>query len=219
MSVVTKTGTLSAALDTVALIPRGEGMALVSISGTHTGVSLIIQGLINGTWINISALSLKTSIYEFGTLVIPSSASRSWIVPTALYDQVRVYCSAISTGSVSVSMYSGPGSFPIDSTGNVYAGDNVGNLVAFLPAGSGAANEVLVSTGPGILYKLVVTTAGATAGLIIYDNATTNSGTIVYSSPATHALGVYDINMPFSNGLTARKASTTCAAAVVYKLI
>jgi hypothetical protein len=100
-----------------------------------------------------------------------------------------------------------------------FVGEDIGKKTVAVTAGASAGNSVAVATGPGFLHKIVVTTAGATAGVIIYDNATTNSGTKVYSSAATHALGVYDIKMPFVNGLTVRKDSTTAAFTIVYSLI
>lgn len=217
MTIKTKSGTLTTT-GNVALGLTGDSIVFVSVSGTYSGVTCVLEGTHDGIyWFPVSALHCKTSLPEVGTLTLIANASRAWFVLGSLFNQVRLRVTAISSGTLNVSLSQIPGLSPnLDGLTQRFFGPNVGKTTAQLPAGSGAANVVVVAS-PCILHTILVTTAGSTAGLILYDNATTNSGNILYTSPATYALGTQtQLNMVCANGITARQAATTAACSINY---
>jgi hypothetical protein len=220
MPIITKSDTISTSTGTVAMGTQGESVLVLTVNGTHAGFTIIVEGSLDGTlWFPANAINAKNNTPVYGSHALATNATRTYYVVTGLYNQIRVRASARSSGSLAVQMVQGAGVLLSDIMGLKYLNRNVGKQTAFVAAGTTGANSVLVSTGPGILHKFSVTTAGATAGIIVYDNATTNSGTILYASAATHALGTYDINMRFENGVTVRKASTTAAGCFTYTLL
>lgn len=215
------TSTITTSTGTVELGTRGHpnNGVILSVSGTHSGFSIILEGTINGsTWFPLPTVRLQSGVLHVGAIALADNLGAAFYASTGVFGKVRVRASARTSGTLAVTLAASPNKFDAVANMHHYKAENIGKKTVTAAAGTTAANAVLVSSGPGILHKIVVTTAGATAGMIIYDNATTNSGTKVYSSAATHALGVYDINMPFVNGLTLRKDSTTAAFTAIYTL-
>ena len=221
MAITSYSSTIATSTGTVELGTRGaaNNSIIASLSGTHSGFTVFFEGTIDGTiWFKLPAVRLASGVLEAGSVALADNLASAFQLSTGVFDKVRVRASARTSGTLAVQLTAAPSS--IDPVANMhsYKVENVGKKTVTAAAGTTAANSVLVASGPGILHKIVVTTAGASAGMIIYDNATTNSGTKVYSSAATHAVGVYDINMPFVNGLTLRKDSTTAAFTAIYSL-
>lgn len=221
MALATQSSTISTATGTAVLPLTGENATVALIYGTYTGFTCVFEASQDGTlYFPVFAIRSDSQTIEDGTLSPPNSSTRSWILPNGIWSKLRLRATALSTGTVNVVFTSGPGTFPLALPNTPrYFASNVGNATIGLAAGSGAANVVLVASGPGILHSVQVTTAGATAGLILYDNATTNSGVQLYQSAATYALGTQTLlNVVFQNGITARQASTTAACTLSYRL-
>lgn len=215
-------GTIATSTGTVVLGIRDSKNSgvVVSLSGTHSGFTVVFEGSIDGTtWYKVPACKLASGNLEVGSTALADNATIGFYLASGVFGKVRVRATARTSGTLAVSMLAAPSSVNPVNNMQYYVAEDIGKKSVAIAAGTTGANTVAVSSGPGILHKIVVTTAGATAGVIIYDNATTNSGTKVYSSAATHALGVYDIKMPFVNGLTVRKDSTTAAFTIIYSLI
>ena len=76
---------------------------------------------------------------------------------------------------------------------------NGGSLTANVTAQT--AGAAAIKTGAGRLCR-IITTSAATAGMLFYDNATSASGTVIGAIPASAAIGsMYDVQMPFTNGI------------------
>lgn len=77
----------------------------------------------------------------------------------------------------------------------------------------GVTGTVLIKAGMGRVVKVSITTSGV--ALALHDAATTGAvvaGNQIVNLPTTAVAGVYDINLPFINGLVA------VAAAGVYAI-
>ncbi len=194
----------------------GEAVALIAVTGTYTGVSTIIEGSVDGTnYFTVQAYAVSNGAQTTGTTVL-SAANKAWYVYCTGLTHLRLRVTAISTGTVAVVISEVGSVMPVKPATTLQYATSSGKSTGTVAAGTTGANEVAYANGPGVLHRAIVTTAG-TASLILYDNATTNSGTILYSSAATYALGtVTEINAPFANGVTARKASGTAAVTLVY---
>jgi hypothetical protein len=217
-----KSSTITTSTGTVVLGVRDSKNSgvVASLSGTHSGFTVVFEGSNDGTtWYKVPACKLASGNLEIGSTALADNATVAFYLASGVFGKVRVRATARSSGTLAVSMLAAPSLVSPVNNMQYFVGEDIGKKTVAVTAGASAGNSVAVATGPGFLHKIVVTTAGATAGVIIYDNATTNSGTKVYSSAATHALGVYDIKMPFVNGLTVRKDSTTAAFTIVYSLI
>ena len=213
-TITSSTGTVE-----LGVLSSKNNSTVVVFSGTHSGFTVNFEGTNDGsTWFKLPTCRAATGVLEVGAVTLVDDSTVGFIVSNGVFGKVRVRASARTSGPLAVAMSASENEIDAVVGTHKFTAENIGKLSVTAAAGTTGANSVLVATGPGILHKIVVTTAGATAGMIIYDNATTNSGTIVYSSAATHALGVYDINMPFTNGLTLRKASTTAAFTAFYSL-
>lgn len=192
---------------------------IVAVSGTHSGFTVVFEGTRDGSvWFKLPTVRLASGFLEVRSAALPDNYTGAWYVANGLFTKVRVRATARTSGTLAVTLTNGDMK-TLATAGHRALLENTGKKTVYFAAGSGAANSVLVSSGPGILHGIIVNTAGATAGMIIYDNATTNSGTIVYKSADTHAIGAYAIGMPFVNGLTLRKASTTAEGIAIYSLV
>jgi hypothetical protein len=221
----TKTGTLSAALDTVVLSNSGDSLATILLSGTHTGVTVQIEGSPDGSnWDFVGVYKPDSLKAEYGAITIATNGTKAWHVILGGLAQIRVKCTAISTGSVSVYMITGPSkSIPtlgsVEGTYNLI-NKNVARKVGTVAAGSGAADVVVSATGPGILHRVIVTTAGS-AAISLYDHGSATAGlSPLFTSAATYTLGtVTELNIPFTNGLVALQASGSAAVTIGYSLL
>ncbi|MDE2097155.1 MAG: hypothetical protein KGL39_07905 [Patescibacteria group bacterium] len=102
-------------------------------------------------------------------------------------------------------------------TENVAAGTGAANVVVYAPAAlpSGAQGS---NPSGGRLCRITVLTA-ATAILVLYDNASTDSGNILFVVPSNAPVGaIYDVQMPFDNGIVALQASGSPQVAISYNV-
>jgi hypothetical protein len=206
--------------DTAVSNLTGGAACLINITGTYTGLTVVFEASIDGVnWFGVVAYRSDTNAAYTGSVVL-GAVNRAFMIACGIFADIRVRCTAIGSGSVTVTEQNGSvTSLPIVPENLVqYKATNVGKLTTAVVAGSGNANVVAIGSGPGILHSIVVTTAGS-ATVILYDNATTNSGTIMYKSPATYPLGVTNINATFQNGITVRQASGSAAITLTYTLL
>lgn len=204
-----------------ALALKGGSLCLVAVYGTYTGVSLTIEGTVDGSnWFPVNALKRDSGLIQNGVTVLASNASVSYTVGAGALAQVRARVTAISTGTVNLILVNDDGLAPNkEETNYCPLSMNVARSTAGVAAGSGAA-DVAVCTGTGILHRLCVTTAG-TAAISLYDHPSVSSGApLLFTSAATYALGTLtELNIPFTNGLVAVQANGSAAVTVFYSLL
>lgn len=91
---------------------------------------------------------------------------------------------------------------------------NGGSLTATVTAQT--AGAAAIKTSAGRLCRIIVTST-ATAALLFYDNATSASGTVIGAIPASAAIGtMYDVQMPFTNGIWPAGAVNTPSCTLGY---
>lgn len=212
-TITSSTGTVE-----LGVLSSKNNSTVVVFSGTHSGFTVNFEGTNDGsTWFRLPVCRAATGVLEVGSVALTDDSTVGFIVSNGVFGKVRVRASARTSGDLAVAMSASESEIDAVVGNHKFTAENIGKKSVTAAAGTTGANSVLVATGPGILHKLVVTTLSS-ASMILYDNATTNSGTIIYSSAAVQAIGVYDINMPFTNGLTLRKANGTAAFTAFYSL-
>lgn len=216
-----KTDTLSAT-GSVVLGLGGSGLAFVGISGTYTTVSGIVEGTADGTnWFAVPTLKVDSLQNVNGSFSPVNSSTNGWWVLTSRLSQIRYRLTAIASGSVAVQLCEGEAKLPLEEATR-YMQDivNTAKVATAVAAGAGAADVVVVASGPGVLNKVVCSTTGS-AALKIYDHASASSGAkLLWTSSTTLAQGtVTELNIPFYNGLVALQASGSAAVTVGYSLL
>lgn len=86
---------------------------------------------------------------------------------------------------------------------------------------AGTTGNTVVKTGSGALAKILVTSTNGAAAINIYDaNGPASgavTGVIIGVVPASAAVGsIYNLGMPFENGLTVAGAATNAALTISY---
>lgn len=213
-----KTGTLSAA-GNVALGLSGAPIVFVGVSGTYGSVTGIIEGSIDGSvWFTVPAIKGDSGFPREGSLALVDNSTNGFYVAASNLTHVRYKVTAISSGTVSVEIVNDVGEVPLDSF-NSYQLCSINTALksVAVAAGSGTADVVAVSTGPGLLNRVIVTTAG-TGVLSLYDHASASSGAkLLWSSAATYALGtVTELNIPYELGLVAVQSNGSAAVTIGY---
>jgi len=214
----TKTGTLSAT-GNVALGLSGAPLVFVGVSGTYGSVTGIVEGSVDGSvWFTVPAIKGDSGLAREGSLALVDNSTNGFYVAASNLTHIRYKVTAISSGSVSVEIINDVGQIPLDAFNSYQmCCTNTALKTVAVAAGSGTADVVAVSTGPGVLNRVVVTTAG-TAVLSLYDHASASSGAkLLWSSAATYALGtVTELNIPYELGLVAVQANGSAAVTIGY---
>jgi hypothetical protein len=143
---VSATGSLAAAAQSVSLSNlNGASTVAVYASGTPTGGTFVFEGTVDGTnW-----TSLYASTVPGGALVSSVSAAGAWQVDVSGFVGFRMRCSALTSGSLTVTMRGS------SATGAVA-------LDAPLPAGTNLIGGVNVSQYAGQTPDMNTGAAGAT---------------------------------------------------------
>lgn len=212
-------GTITAVNGTVVMGLNGSPLLLVQLTGTYSGVSVVIEGSNNG--VNYFPLDVAKSGYlstVYGTIVLATNQSVAYVASVAEFLWIHVRATAYGSGTVKVLMVNTGGQSPIaESAGYNLTNSNVAKNTFTLVAGTGSV-DVPVVNGSGILHRVTCNTT-PTAALSLCDSATTSSATpVLYTTGTTvPAQGtVVELNVPFANGLTASQASGSAGLTIAY---
>jgi len=216
-----KTGTLSAA-GSVVLALSGNPVVFVGVSGTYGTAVCTIEGSVDGTnYFSVPVAKADSGFAREGSQSLVDNSTNGFYVSAAAYSHVRFRLTAIASGTVAVQLINDGVQLPLKAF-NTYQelALNVAKNKTAVAAGSGAADVVVVASGPGVLNRVIVTTAG-TAVLALYDHPSATSGAkLLWASAATYALGtVTELNIPFELGLVALQANGSAAVTVGYTLL
>ncbi len=213
-TITSSTGTVE-----LGILSSKNNSTVVVFSGTYSGFTVNFEGTNDGsTWFKLPTVRASSGVLEVGAVTLVDNSTVGFILANGVFGKVRVRASARTSGTLAVAMSASESDIDAVVGNHKFTAENIGKKTVSAAAGSGTASQVLVATGPGILHKLSVTTAGGTASLVLYDNASAASGTKLYTSPVTHAIGLYDINLAFANGITAYTPATTAVFTAVYSL-
>lgn len=222
---VTASGTLTAAWNGTGSPPAGSqvaiatnGLAAVGVGITGTWVATLqFEGSVDATnWFSVVAVP-----YGGGQGATSVTANGNWRIHSAGLQQVRVRCSAFTSGTATVALEAANGSAwtGTDASGNLNAGlatliageDLTNNLLRVEERYSYAAISTAVTTvvksGAGFVHAINV--LGGTLGAItVYDN-TSASGTTIWPTFTPLAAQPWIIDASFGTGLTVVTAAAT----------
>ena len=97
---VVATGNLTAAAQSIAGNVSEYGTALLSVSGAYTTAVLVFEGFDGANWVAIQAVRTDSTVVETGATL--TSTTRAWETSCHSFEQVRVRCSSIASGTVAV---------------------------------------------------------------------------------------------------------------------
>lgn len=100
------TGTLAAATESVVLVKRRtERLVGVSLTGTFTGVSVVVEASLDGLeYVPLGVVDRGSYVLLLATDLVGLSSARTLEADGGGFLRMRVRCTAISSGSVSVTM-------------------------------------------------------------------------------------------------------------------
>ena len=205
---VTVSGSISAVgLSTIVPL-SGQTTCSVTISGTYTGLSSVIEGSVNNgfSWLNVGPLGTNGYVYANGT----STGNITAFATT----NIRYNVTALTTGTVNYIFNCSP-AFQTELRKDAYiaaapllttsGGTNIGVIAA------AAAGPVVLVGYVARLGKAVITTAGTTGVVTIYNNGSACSGTVLGVIPGTTVLpGAVAGSQPYTFDLFASNGITVC---------
>lgn len=172
------------------LTPSGNGgVTKIRISGTYGTAVLVVEARLRGmsTFLPIAGVDTKalTAVGTGGSITLTDNTSYEFRFPSAFYDEICVYASALGSGSISVEQVSGPAenaSPPVvnatTTTTSLAAATTITSTsaTALAVGANGTTNPVLkVNASAGSVATGVSITGAAAAGGVAV--AATSSGT------------------------------------------
>jgi hypothetical protein len=229
------TSSTSVAATFLAGVATIGGFAIVTIHGTHAGISfgITVSDDLGTTYYPVSIFdsSAQAWLAPGATITPGTNASKAYWVPIPPGSAgVKVLASAYTSGTgtirISGALTGAPGSTQaqlMDAAGNsrgvnVTAANQLATQKAQLNAPVAVSSSATVVKGSaGFLSGVLVTTAGTSTAMNIYDNASAASGTIIGIVPATAVAGQYcPFDMPATAGITCSGSATNPAVTVAY---
>jgi len=90
----------------LSVVAQGSGSTGVDIRGSGTGLAFLFEGSVDAT----NYISIPCVVPSTGAIVTGGSAAGTWTCQSAGYQNVRVRLTAISTGSVTITLNASAGS-------------------------------------------------------------------------------------------------------------
>jgi len=181
----TATGNLTAAAQTVAVVGAGDGNVGLQITGTWVA-TLQFEGTIDGTnWFAMNAHAIGTT----ASLITSTTANGQWRLMSGGCVQVRVRCSAFTSGTAVVTLVASQATTASNAAVTSWfgsAGPTVGqktlsnSIPVCLPTDQTAILVTFTGTRTGVVSSIVAL-GGATAGTLQIMRAT------VYTEPVSAA--------------------------------
>lgn len=215
--------TIAAATAGTTINADGCGTFVLTLSGTFVATVLVEAS--NDGFTNVVTLPMKPINAASTLLVVSATAAGQFVGFNPGYTQVRIRCSAYTSGTVSYSLVNSN-----DQTQAFYAGLMPNSVVTITAAAAAAATLTLPAPGAGLRQYLTnlrierhtsaLLTAGATPTILTTTNL---PGSLAFSIPADAAAQgvVYKIEDFWQGGLgaSAQNTAVTVVAGAVTAVI
>lgn len=182
------TGTLSASGQNVTATATGMNQVTFQLSGTYTGVTVVFESSVDGTNFGVFQVQQEDTGASMTGRALVNSTFYQFTGSLPAVASVRVRCTALGTGSVSVAM--GLGGMPLESV------VTIGNF----SAGVGTPANVTASTSSTTL----ISANALRKGLIFYNDSAQACRVVLNASAASttnfsHKLGPFSMwEVPFN---------------------
>jgi hypothetical protein len=200
------------------LVTTGMGTTMFTVSGTYTGLSLVLEGTQDGS------VYSTLNVVQLGTNVISTSVSANGIFQASVSGlvNVRARVAAITTGSVTVTGATSAATFTPRAV-DAHFPDKLTNTLDSIvnyPAGTNMTvinletdGATTVNTGATILEGIYVDVAMSAHALPIIDGSATK-----FNIPASTAAGIkFDFPRPiFSTSLVVNSDDSATGTVVVF---
>ena len=190
------TGTITSNTGSVSVYGQGVYTVTINISGTWSGASLPVQGLMadGTTWVNLPIYTVGSSLPYQSSFGISSNGQ--YMVMGGGYQTIRVYGTGYASGTVNVAL---DGSLAQQANFAAQMGVwNINNISGTVSLPTGAATSALQTTGNASLATIaantiVSTTASPWIASLVDGQRPTYSSSVISLAAANNATDIFSI--------------------------